>query len=146
LPISNVFQYLLSWVGDNLARVNLLQVPPADMIFYPVSSDFFPVVITFLRQLPFIGTVLSMPYIAGVSILPFILLAAVINRADIFSLSLPLSLSLSLTFLPVSLSALLFALRLSTESLARGHRRYKISSTRSLYPRNRLYSLNMRRL
>lgn len=30
-------------------------------------SDFFPVVITFLRQLPFIGTFLSLPYIAGVS-------------------------------------------------------------------------------
>ena len=30
-------------------------------------SDFFPVVITFLRQLPFIGTLLSLPYIRGVS-------------------------------------------------------------------------------
>jgi len=32
-------------------------------------SDFFPVVITFLRQLPFIGTLLSLPYIRGVSAL-----------------------------------------------------------------------------
>ncbi|KAF8995435.1 hypothetical protein BDQ17DRAFT_1365573 [Cyathus striatus] len=30
-----------------------------------VETDFFPVVITFLRQLPFIGTILSLPYIAG---------------------------------------------------------------------------------
>ncbi|KAF5351660.1 hypothetical protein D9756_007433 [Leucocoprinus leucothites] len=28
-----------------------------------LHSDFFPVVITFLRQLPFIGTFLSLPYI-----------------------------------------------------------------------------------
>ncbi|KAF6760066.1 hypothetical protein DFP72DRAFT_988329 [Ephemerocybe angulata] len=28
--------------------------------------DFFPVVVTFLRQLPFIGTALSLPYISGV--------------------------------------------------------------------------------
>jgi hypothetical protein len=32
------------------------------------SSDFFPVIITFLRQLPFIGTALSLPYIRVVSI------------------------------------------------------------------------------
>jgi hypothetical protein len=29
-------------------------------------SDFFPVIITFLRQLPFIGTALSLPYIREV--------------------------------------------------------------------------------
>jgi hypothetical protein len=38
---------------------------------FPVSdsvpSDFFPVVITFLRQLPFIGTALSLPYVREVS-------------------------------------------------------------------------------
>jgi len=31
--------------------------------FLNLFGDFFPVVITFLRQLPFIGTVLSLPYI-----------------------------------------------------------------------------------
>lgn len=30
-------------------------------------SDFFPVIVTFLRQLPFIGTALSLPYIRDVS-------------------------------------------------------------------------------
>lgn len=30
-------------------------------------SDFFPVILTFLRQLPFIGQVLNMPYIRNVS-------------------------------------------------------------------------------
>jgi len=38
---------------------------------FPVSdsvlSDFFPVVVTFLRQLPFIGTALSLPYVREVS-------------------------------------------------------------------------------
>ncbi|KAF4621335.1 hypothetical protein D9613_000549 [Agrocybe pediades] len=34
--------------------------------FLNLFGDFFPVVITFLRQLPFIGTVLSMPYISTV--------------------------------------------------------------------------------
>ncbi|KJA27668.1 hypothetical protein HYPSUDRAFT_83392 [Hypholoma sublateritium FD-334 SS-4] len=33
--------------------------------FLNLFGDFFPVVITFLRQLPFIGTFLSLPYIAG---------------------------------------------------------------------------------
>lgn len=32
-------------------------------------SDFFPVILTFLRQLPFIGNFLSLPYIRGVSYL-----------------------------------------------------------------------------
>jgi len=31
--------------------------------FLNLFGDFFPVVVTFLRQLPFIGTFLSMPYI-----------------------------------------------------------------------------------
>jgi len=34
--------------------------------FLNLFGDFFPVVITFLRQLPFIGTLLSMPYISTV--------------------------------------------------------------------------------
>lgn len=33
-------------------------------------SDFFPVIVTFLRQLPFIGTLLSLPYIRNVSVGP----------------------------------------------------------------------------
>lgn len=32
-----------------------------------ISSDFFPVVLTFLRQLPIIGNILNMPYIRTVS-------------------------------------------------------------------------------
>jgi hypothetical protein len=31
------------------------------------SSDFFPVVVTFLRQVPFIGTALTLPYVRDVS-------------------------------------------------------------------------------
>ncbi|KAF5326087.1 hypothetical protein D9611_000110 [Ephemerocybe angulata] len=34
--------------------------------FLNLFGDFFPVVVTFLRQLPFIGTALSLPYISGV--------------------------------------------------------------------------------
>jgi len=33
--------------------------------FLNLFGDFFPVVITFLRQLPFVGTFLSLPYIQG---------------------------------------------------------------------------------
>ncbi|KAF8305155.1 golgi transporter, partial [Clavulina sp. PMI_390] len=36
--------------------------------FLNLFGDFFPVVLTFLRQLPVIGNILSMPYIKGVSI------------------------------------------------------------------------------
>lgn len=32
-----------------------------------IYSDFFPVVVTFLRQIPFIGTALSLPYVRDVS-------------------------------------------------------------------------------
>ena len=32
----------------------------------PLYSDFFPVILTFLRQLPFIGTFLTLPYIRDV--------------------------------------------------------------------------------
>jgi hypothetical protein len=41
-------------------------------IVYVISSDFFPVILTFLRQLPFIGTFLSMPYIGTVCPPPFV--------------------------------------------------------------------------
>ena len=34
---------------------------------FSVSSDFFPVIVTFLRQVPFVGTALSLPYIREVS-------------------------------------------------------------------------------
>ncbi len=44
---------------------------PQVLSLFPVSdsvpSDFFPVVVTFLRQLPFIGTALSLPYVREVS-------------------------------------------------------------------------------
>ncbi|EAU91323.2 golgi transporter [Coprinopsis cinerea okayama7 len=33
--------------------------------FLNLFGDFFPVVVTFLRQLPFIGNILSLPYIRG---------------------------------------------------------------------------------
>ena len=36
-------------------------------------SDFFPVVVTFLRQLPFIGTALSLPYVRDVSLIPHLI-------------------------------------------------------------------------
>ncbi|KZO92604.1 Got1-domain-containing protein [Calocera viscosa TUFC12733] len=34
--------------------------------FLNLFGDFFPVILTFLRQLPFIGNILSMPYISHV--------------------------------------------------------------------------------
>ncbi|KIM50156.1 hypothetical protein SCLCIDRAFT_146208, partial [Scleroderma citrinum Foug A] len=34
--------------------------------FLNLFGDFFPVVLTFLRQLPFVGTLLSLPYIRPV--------------------------------------------------------------------------------
>ncbi|KAM6502412.1 Got1/Sft2-like family domain containing protein [Amanita muscaria] len=34
--------------------------------FLNLFGDFFPVIVTFLRQLPFVGTVLSLPYIRDV--------------------------------------------------------------------------------
>ncbi|KAJ7287385.1 hypothetical protein C8J57DRAFT_1430967 [Mycena rebaudengoi] len=34
--------------------------------FLNLFGDFFPVIVTFLRQLPFLGTVLSLPYIRDV--------------------------------------------------------------------------------
>ncbi|PAV18557.1 Got1-domain-containing [Pyrrhoderma noxium] len=35
--------------------------------FLNLFGDFFPVILTFLRQLPFIGTLLSLPYIRDVA-------------------------------------------------------------------------------
>jgi len=35
--------------------------------FLNLFGDFFPVILTFLRQLPFVGTLLSLPYISAVS-------------------------------------------------------------------------------
>ena len=37
------------------------------MILLARHRDFFPVILNFLRQLPFVGTFLSLPYIRGVS-------------------------------------------------------------------------------
>jgi len=33
--------------------------------FLNLFGDFFPVIVTFLRQLPFVGTILSLPYISS---------------------------------------------------------------------------------
>jgi len=49
------------WVSKKLT---LDQISSTNL--FVSSSDFFPVVITFLRQIPFIGTFLSLPYIRGV--------------------------------------------------------------------------------
>ena len=38
-----------------------------------VPRDFFPVILTFLRQLPFVGQLLNLPYIRDVSLLPYTL-------------------------------------------------------------------------
>ncbi|KAH7103919.1 Got1-domain-containing protein [Auriculariales sp. MPI-PUGE-AT-0066] len=35
--------------------------------FLNLFGDFFPVILTFLRQVPFIGTLLSLPYISAVA-------------------------------------------------------------------------------
>ena len=37
---------------------------------YCLPRDFFPVILTFLRQLPFVGQLLNLPYIRDVSLLP----------------------------------------------------------------------------
>lgn len=44
---------------------HVLHIPNLNAAMY---SDFFPVILTFLRQLPFIGQALNMPYIRDVSI------------------------------------------------------------------------------
>ena len=44
-------------------------VSPWELITYSLYSDFFPVILTFLRQLPFIGTFLTLPYIRDVRII-----------------------------------------------------------------------------
>lgn len=56
-----VFKFI--WV-----RIDFL---PEEWYVYLVHtcSDFFPVIITFLRQVPFVGTFLSLPYIRGVRVL-----------------------------------------------------------------------------
>lgn len=50
----------LVWVRDihAVSRLRLI----ADLLY----SDFFPVILTFLRQLPFIGTFLTLPYVRDV--------------------------------------------------------------------------------
>lgn len=40
---------------------------PGSSLALTCRRDFFPVILNFLRQLPFIGTFLSLPYIRGVS-------------------------------------------------------------------------------
>ena len=40
---------------------------------YCLLRDFFPVILTFLRQLPFVGQLLNLPYIRDVSLLPYTL-------------------------------------------------------------------------
>ena len=60
----NLFGYVLKFSGL-----------PSELTTYPLCSDFFPVILTFLRQLPFIGTFLTLPYIRDVrENLPFLLL------------------------------------------------------------------------
>ena len=44
-----------------------------DVLLNLLSSDFFPVILTFLRQLPFVGQLLNLPYIRDVSLLPYTL-------------------------------------------------------------------------
>ena len=39
---------------------------PSELMEYYPYSDFFPVILTFLRQLPFIGTFLTLPYVRDV--------------------------------------------------------------------------------
>lgn len=72
-----VLQMAVHWVcrGDirvlepvwvRLKTTLLLRVLPLELINYALCSDFFPVILTFLRQLPFIGTFLTLPYIRDV--------------------------------------------------------------------------------
>lgn len=49
----NLFGYGVNWCTISLGLSNV----------YGLCRDFFPVVITFLRQLPFVGTFLSLPYV-----------------------------------------------------------------------------------
>jgi hypothetical protein len=52
--------------ADNGQRVLAANVDLNVMAGAPVASDFFPVILNFLRQVPFIGTFLSLPYIRQV--------------------------------------------------------------------------------
>lgn len=69
---ARVFQMALHWYdsGDFWVPQSLwvrIVYGPVFPVSDSVPSDFFPVVITFLRQLPFIGTALSLPYVREVS-------------------------------------------------------------------------------
>ena len=57
----------------NLFGLVLLPLLPRCNCSFHSTSDFFPVVITFLRQLPFIGTFLTLPYIRTVCITSLLL-------------------------------------------------------------------------
>jgi hypothetical protein len=60
----NLFGYVvLSILTPNLLWVCGTAFSP---LLYAPNRDFFPVIVTFLRQLPFIGNVLTMPYIRDV--------------------------------------------------------------------------------
>jgi len=66
------FKYpFIGMIVETFGFLNLfgyLPLPLACLAYLTRSlySDFFPVVLTFLRQLPFVGTLLSLPYIRPV--------------------------------------------------------------------------------
>ena len=62
------FLNLFGCVDCNIhARVTALtQLKTVTLLCLCLSSDFFPVIITFLRQLPFIGQFLNLPYVRPV--------------------------------------------------------------------------------
>ena len=62
IPCGNIRVLELVWVRLETT----ILVLPLQLTRYPVHSDFFPVILTFLRQLPFIGTFLTLPYVRDV--------------------------------------------------------------------------------
>ena len=73
--LSRILKMAVHWVRRGDIRVlELVRVRdgPVGLLYLldssrtPLCSDFFPVILTFLRQLPFVGTFLTLPYVRDV--------------------------------------------------------------------------------
>ena len=68
-----ILQMAVHWVlGGDIRVPELVWVRPGHdglhrgLVSDSLYSDFFPVILTFLRQLPFVGTFLTLPYVRDV--------------------------------------------------------------------------------
>ena len=67
------------WVSESLwvREVFFTSLPPLTLL--RLCRDFFPVILTFLRQLPFVGSLLQLPYIRDVCSPPHVYAERVLN-------------------------------------------------------------------